>query len=125
MINREEARSRYIENRLKSTEAYFGATGGGLWKTTDGGDNWAPVTDFKITAASIGAAASKQFILEVYASFACETTAQRDKILKRLCNSMAGILGPTTTWRGSWQLAPTMRFATVSWPYDMPSRPVG
>ena len=26
-------------------EAYFGATGGGLWKTTDAGNNWTPVTD--------------------------------------------------------------------------------
>src|SRR5918996_1422731 len=25
-------------------EAYFGATGGGLWKTVDGGDRWFPVT---------------------------------------------------------------------------------
>lgn len=24
---------------------YFGATGGGLWKTTDGGTSWAPMTD--------------------------------------------------------------------------------
>jgi photosystem II stability/assembly factor-like uncharacterized protein len=38
-------------------EAYFGATGGGLWKTTDGGENWSPITDFKITAASVGAVA--------------------------------------------------------------------
>ena len=38
-------------------EAYFGATGGGLWKTTDGGENWHPVTDFQITTASIGAVA--------------------------------------------------------------------
>ena len=38
-------------------EAYFGATGGGLWKTTDGGDNWHPVTDFQITSSSIGAVA--------------------------------------------------------------------
>ena len=38
-------------------EAYFGATGGGLWKTTDGGDNWNPVTDFQITSASVGAVA--------------------------------------------------------------------
>ena len=36
-------------------EAYFGATGGGLWKTVDGGENWAPVTDGQITSASIGA----------------------------------------------------------------------
>src|SRR5688500_4366729 len=26
-------------------EAYFGAVGGGLWKTTDAGNTWAPVTD--------------------------------------------------------------------------------
>ena len=38
-------------------EAYFGATGGGLWKTTDGGEDWHPVTDFQITTASIGAVA--------------------------------------------------------------------
>jgi photosystem II stability/assembly factor-like uncharacterized protein len=38
-------------------EAYFGATGGGLWKTTDGGDTWAPVTDGLISSASVGAVA--------------------------------------------------------------------
>jgi photosystem II stability/assembly factor-like uncharacterized protein len=38
-------------------EAYFGAVGGGLWKTTDGGENWIPVTDFLITSASVGAVA--------------------------------------------------------------------
>ena len=38
-------------------EAYFGAVGGGLWKTTDAGENWAPVTDFKINSASVGAVA--------------------------------------------------------------------
>src|SRR5688500_19594131 len=26
-------------------EAYFGAVGGGLWKTADAGNTWAPVTD--------------------------------------------------------------------------------
>lgn len=41
----------------RPAEAYFGAVGGGLWKTTDSGDNWKPVTDFKITAASVGAVA--------------------------------------------------------------------
>ena len=41
----------------RPNEAYFGAVGGGLWKTTDGGENWAPVTDFKITSASVGAVA--------------------------------------------------------------------
>lgn len=36
-------------------EAYFGATGGGLWKTTDGGENWFPVTDGQLQSASVGA----------------------------------------------------------------------
>jgi photosystem II stability/assembly factor-like uncharacterized protein len=38
-------------------EYYFGATGGGLWKTTDGGVTWKPVTDGKITSSSVGAVA--------------------------------------------------------------------
>jgi hypothetical protein len=38
-------------------EAYFGAAGGGLWKTTDGGATWAPVTDGQITSSSVGAVA--------------------------------------------------------------------
>src|SRR5262245_9836136 len=38
-------------------EAYFGAVGGGLWKTTDGGMKWAPVTDGQINSASVGAVA--------------------------------------------------------------------
>ncbi|MBO0883205.1 MAG: hypothetical protein J2P17_23290, partial [Mycobacterium sp.] len=36
-------------------EYYFGATGGGLWKTTDGGSEWAPVTDGQISSSSVGA----------------------------------------------------------------------
>ena len=38
-------------------EYYFGATGGGLWKTTDGGTEWASVTDGQISSSSIGAVA--------------------------------------------------------------------
>ncbi len=38
-------------------EAYFGAVGGGLWKTTDAGNNWAPVTDGQIGSSSVGAVA--------------------------------------------------------------------
>ncbi|MFN8060758.1 MAG: hypothetical protein U0Q12_16500 [Vicinamibacterales bacterium] len=38
-------------------EAYFGAVGGGLWKTSDAGLTWAPVTDGQITSASVGAVA--------------------------------------------------------------------
>ena len=38
-------------------EYYFGATGGGLWKTTDGGTSWNPITDGKINSSSVGAVA--------------------------------------------------------------------
>jgi photosystem II stability/assembly factor-like uncharacterized protein len=38
-------------------EYYFGATGGGLWKTTDGGLNWRPVTDQFLRSSSVGAIA--------------------------------------------------------------------
>src|SRR5437762_1467021 len=38
-------------------EYYFGATGGGLWKTTDGGITWRPVTDGQIHSSSVGAVA--------------------------------------------------------------------
>lgn len=38
-------------------EYYFGATGGGIWKTTDGGDSWKPVSDDFLTTASVGAVA--------------------------------------------------------------------
>ncbi|MEM6415461.1 MAG: glycosyl hydrolase [Pseudomonadota bacterium] len=38
-------------------EYFFGATGGGLWKTTDGGTNWNPVTDGQINSSSVGAIA--------------------------------------------------------------------
>ncbi len=36
-------------------EYYFGATGGGLFKTVDGGTTWEPVTDHQIGSASVGA----------------------------------------------------------------------
>ena len=38
-------------------EYYFGATGGGLWKTTDAGQTWDPVTDGQINSSSVGAVA--------------------------------------------------------------------
>ena len=41
----------------RKLEYYFGAVGGGLWKTTDGGLNWKPVTDGQITSSSVGAVA--------------------------------------------------------------------
>jgi len=38
-------------------EYYFGATGGGLWKTTDGGVTWSPVGDSQFGSSSVGALA--------------------------------------------------------------------
>ncbi len=34
---------------------YFGATGGGIWKTTDGGTNWSPISDDFFKTGSVGA----------------------------------------------------------------------
>jgi photosystem II stability/assembly factor-like uncharacterized protein len=36
---------------------YFGAAGGGLWKTTDGGQRWTNITDGQIRSSSVGAVA--------------------------------------------------------------------
>jgi len=44
-------------SRARPMEYYFGATGGGVWKTTDGGQNWRPVTDGQIKSSSVGALA--------------------------------------------------------------------
>jgi photosystem II stability/assembly factor-like uncharacterized protein len=41
----------------RPTEYYMGATGGGLWKTTDGGATWRAVTDGQIQSSSVGAVA--------------------------------------------------------------------
>jgi len=44
-------------HRDRPFEYYFGATGGGLFKTTDGGASWLPVTDGQLRSASVGAVA--------------------------------------------------------------------
>ncbi len=41
----------------RPNEAFFGATGGGLWKTQDAGHTWRPVTDGEIGSSSVGAIA--------------------------------------------------------------------
>src|SRR5579864_175244 len=41
----------------RPNEYYMGATGGGLWKTTDAGVTWKPVTDGLINHSSVGAVA--------------------------------------------------------------------
>ncbi|HWK11606.1 MAG TPA: hypothetical protein VNR64_16220, partial [Vicinamibacterales bacterium] len=44
-----------VKGRRK--EAYSGQTGGGLWKTVDGGETWMPVTDGQVHSSSVGAVA--------------------------------------------------------------------
>ena len=39
----------------RPNEYYFGATGGGIWKTTDAGNSWRPVSDKQIRTSSVGA----------------------------------------------------------------------
>ncbi len=41
----------------RPNEYFFGAVGGGVWKTVDGGTTWNPVTDGKIHSSSVGALA--------------------------------------------------------------------
>jgi photosystem II stability/assembly factor-like uncharacterized protein len=41
----------------RPSEGYFGAVGGGLWKTTDRGVTWTPVTDGQVHSSSVGAVA--------------------------------------------------------------------
>jgi len=36
---------------------YMGATGGGVWKTTNGGTSWSPLTDGQVKTGSVGALA--------------------------------------------------------------------
>ena len=36
---------------------YFGATGGGVWKTTNGGNDWTPISDSTFNSSSVGAIA--------------------------------------------------------------------
>jgi photosystem II stability/assembly factor-like uncharacterized protein len=36
---------------------YFGATGGGVWKTTDGGTSWQPIADGQLKSGCVGAIA--------------------------------------------------------------------
>lgn len=44
-------------SKARPNEYYFGALGGGLWKTEDGGTTWKPVTDGKIDNSVIGGVA--------------------------------------------------------------------
>jgi hypothetical protein len=34
---------------------YFGSTGGGVWKTIDGGNEWFPISDSIFKSSAVGA----------------------------------------------------------------------
>ncbi|MPY90429.1 MAG: glycosyl hydrolase [Luteitalea sp.] len=50
-------RSTAVAGGSRPLEYYFGATGGGLWKTSDGGVTWTPVSDEAFESSSVGAVA--------------------------------------------------------------------
>jgi photosystem II stability/assembly factor-like uncharacterized protein len=51
-------RSTAVEGSVaRPLEYYFGTTGGGLWKTTNGGTTWTPVADKALKTSSVGAVA--------------------------------------------------------------------
>ena len=56
-INRGGRSTGVAGSDARPMEYFFGAVGGGLWKTTDGGNNWRPVTDGQINSSSVGAVA--------------------------------------------------------------------
>ncbi len=61
-------RSGSVVGSLKNEQTfYFGATGGGVWKTTDGGSNWSNISDkyFGGTIGSVAIAPSDESILYV------------------------------------------------------------
>jgi photosystem II stability/assembly factor-like uncharacterized protein len=51
-------RSLAVAGSVQHPKEYFmGATGGGIWKTVDGGSNWKPVSDGFLGSSSVGALA--------------------------------------------------------------------
>ncbi|MGH9161842.1 MAG: VPS10 domain-containing protein, partial [Vicinamibacteraceae bacterium] len=50
-------RSTAVAGSSRGLEYYFGATGGGLWKTVDGGVTWSAVSDDAFESSSVGAVA--------------------------------------------------------------------
>ena len=65
-------RSAAVAGSLQSRNTfYFGATGGGVWKTTDGGSNWKNISDdyFGSSIGAIALAPSNENIIYVYTDY--------------------------------------------------------
>jgi photosystem II stability/assembly factor-like uncharacterized protein len=61
-------------SKSRPNEYFFGATGGGVWKTTDGGKKWFPVSDGFFKTASVGAVT----VSEVNPDIVLAGTGERD-----------------------------------------------
>jgi len=61
-------------------EYYSGQAGGGLWKTTDGGTTWKPVTDGQIRSSSVNAVAVAESNPDVLYIGMGESEVQRDML---------------------------------------------
>ncbi|MFO0045971.1 MAG: WD40/YVTN/BNR-like repeat-containing protein, partial [Armatimonadota bacterium] len=61
-------------SKSRPNEYFFGATGGGVWKTTDGGKKWFPVSDGFFKTASVGAIT----VSEVNPDIVLAGTGERD-----------------------------------------------
>ena len=88
-------------------EYFFGATGGGLWKTSDGGITWRPVTDTQIGSSSVGSVAVAESNADVVWMGTGEgqlrgNVMQGDGIYK---SSDAGITWSHMGLRESWVVA--------------------
>jgi len=63
-----------------SQTIFAGSNGGGLWKTTDGGGNWAPVTDqlpsMRVSSVAIHPVDSQEMLIGTGAGWSVTTTLQ-------------------------------------------------
>jgi hypothetical protein len=83
---------------------YAGTAGGGVWKTTDGGANWSPLTDSQATLSIGAVAVDPNNHLTVYAA-----TGENDRCGD--CGPSQGVL-KSTDGGATWMLLGQTTFAT-------------
>ena len=70
---------------------YFGGVGGGVWKTTDGGENWTNITDGQVNTASVGAiAVAPSDPNVIYVGDGRARDSRRDDLARRRCLQVHG-----------------------------------